>query len=231
MLVKWGGGIVDGRGSIGGTTFSRNKSGAIARARVAPVNPKSVRQSAIRAIISSVAQLYNSGLTVAQRAAWAVYAKNVPAKNKLGEVIYLSGYNQFVKSNIAALNAGLTAILAAPSVFSLPGEDTTFDVAISEASQEIAVTFDATADWAGEAGGALIVEMGLPQSPSIEFFDGPWRHAGIIAGDATTPPTTGDSIAVPFPVVADQKIFCRAKVLRADGRLSDWFRSNAIGGA
>jgi hypothetical protein len=230
-LVKFGGGITEMRGSIGGSVFSRNRSGATVRARTTPVNPKTALQSAIRAIISFVSQSWRTATTAAQKAGWAVYAANVPAKNKLGEVISLSGFNQYVKSNVAAQNAGLTAILSAPSVFTLPGEDSTLAAVISEGSQEIAVTFDATREWVDEDNAGLLIYMGMPQDDSIEFFDGPWRYAGIISGDGTAPPVTGDAVAVPFPVVADQKVFVQARIIRADGRLSDTFRSSTIAGA
>jgi hypothetical protein len=229
MLLKLGGLAVDARGSIGGMTISRNRSGLYARARVTPVNPKTILQSGIRSIIASVSQAWRTGTTAAQKAAWAIYAANVAAKNKLGDVIYLSGFNQYVKSNVVALNAGLAAIADAPSVFTLPGEDPTFEIVASEAAQTLACTFDATADWAGEEGGGLVVRMGLPQGDSITFFDGPFRHAGMIAGDETTAPTTGDTVPCPYPIVAGQKIYAEAKIIMADGRVSDWFRSTVLG--
>jgi hypothetical protein len=230
-LVKFGGGVVQMSGSIGGTTYGRNRYGNIARARTTPVNANTARQSAIRAIMSSVSQSWFSILTASQRAAWGVYASNVAATNKLGEVIYLSGYNQFIKSNVAAQNAGLAAISDAPTIFTLPGEDTSFAVEISVASQELSVTVDDTDDWLDEVGGAIIVQMGMPQNDSIEFFGGPYRHADSIDGDATTPPTIPAIIACPFPVAADQKVWTRGRIIRADGRLSDWFRVNSIVGA
>lgn len=230
-LVKFGGGITEMRGSIGGTVFSRNKSGAIARQRTTPINPKSALQSAIRALQSVVAQAWRSATSAAQKAAWAVFAANVPAKNKLGEVINLSGFNQYVKSNMTAQNAGLPAIAGAPIVFTLPGEDPTVTGVVSEGSQDIAVAFDDARDWVDEDDAAMIVQMGIPQDDSIEFFDGPWRHAGAILGDNTTAPTTPEQVAVPFPVAAGQKIFIRTKIIRADGRVSDSFQVSAIAGA
>jgi len=38
VSIKFGGGVVDARGSLAGNVFSRNKSGAYMRARVTPVN-------------------------------------------------------------------------------------------------------------------------------------------------------------------------------------------------
>ena len=228
--IKFGGGITEMRGSIAGNTFSRNKAGAYVRARTTPINPSTARQSAVRALTALISQTWFAIASAAQRAAWAVFASNMPTTNKVGDVIYISGFNQFMKSNIAAQNAGLTAIADAPVVFTLPGEDVTFSTIVDEATQMIATTFDDAAPWAAEDGGALIVQMGLPQNASIEFFNGPWRHAGAVPG-AVIPVTSPQNIAVPFPVAEGQKIFTRARIIRADGRLSDWFRYTSLGTA
>ena len=230
-LIKLGGIVSDIRGAIGGIVFSRNKSGAIARQRTVPINPKTALQSAIRAIIASVSQSWRTATSTAQKAAWAVFGANVDAKNKLGETIKLSGFNQYVKSNTAAINAGLPAILDAPVVFTLPGEDSTLAAVVSEAAQTIAVTFDDTLDWVGEDDAALLVYMGLPQDDSVEFFNGPWRYAGALLGDAADPPETGDPVPCSFVCAAGQKIFTQAKIIRADGRISDSFRANIIASA
>lgn len=229
MLVKFGGMIVDGRGSIAGNTYSRNRSGPYVRARTTPVNPKSARQSAIRAIIASVAAAWSDTLTTVQRAAWAVFAAAVPATNKLGETIFLSGFNQFVKTNVAAINGGNPQLAVAPIVMELPGEDTDFAATIDAGTGLISIVFDDARDWLDEDLGLMIVEMGLPKTAGTGFFDGPWRHAGVIAGDSVAPPTTPDSsLSVPFSVGDGQKVWVRAKIQRADGRLSDWFRDDTI---
>lgn len=228
-LVKLGGLISDIRGSVGGTVFSRNKSGAIARQRTTPINPKTILQTAIRAIIALVSQAWRTGTTTAQKAAWAVFAANVPAKNKLGETINLSGFNQYVKSNTAALNAGLPAIPAAPVVFTLPGEDHLFAGSADAGTGKLSITFDDTRDWVDEDDAAMLIYMGLPQDDSITFFDGPYRYAGAILGDSVAAPTTPDAtIDVPFEIADGQKVWIRGKILRADGRLSDFFRDESI---
>lgn len=229
MQVRYGGGILDARGSIGGQTHSRNKSGPYVRARTTPINPKSARQSAIRAITALVSTLWLSLLTQDQRDAWEVFAANMPATNKLGEVIRLSGFNQFHKSNVAAKNAELSEISDGPVLFTLPGEDPLYVSAIDAGTGKISIVFDDSRDWVDEDDAAMIVQMGIPQNASRGFFNGPWRHAGIIAGDATTAPTTPDAnIDVPFPVADGQKVWTRSKIIRADGRLSDWFRNDSI---
>lgn len=227
-LIKFGGGITEMRGSIAGNVFSRNRYGAYSRARTKPINRNSQRQDGIRAIVSQVSQDWFTTLSDEQRAAWAVFAKNVPAKNKLGEVIYLSGFNQFVKSNVAALNAGLTAIADAPTNFTLPGADLLYEASVDVGTGLISIVFDVERPWCGEVGGGMIVQMGLPQNDSIGFFNGPWRHAGVILGIEIPPPTSPETLPVPFEVGEGQKVWVRAKIIRADGRLADWFLDIAI---
>lgn len=229
MLVRYGGGITDARGSIGGQTHSRNRYGAYVRARTTPVNPRSARQSMARAITALVSTLWRSAVSEAQRDAWRVFAANVPASNKLGESINLAGFNQFYKSNVAAKNAGLVEILPAPVLFTLPGEDPDYTCDIDATTGKLTIAFDEDRSWCSEDNAAMIVQVGLPQDPSIGFFNGPWRHAGIVPGDNGVPVTTPNTdIDVPFQVAADQKVWTRAKILRADGRLSDWFRADCI---
>lgn len=229
MLLKFGGIIADGRGSIGGITISRNSSGAYARARITPVNPKTALQSAIRAIVAAVTVRWLGTLSQLQRDAWKVFASNVPAKNMLGETINLSGFNQFCKSNIVANNVSLPNIDDAPVVFDLPGEDTTYTSEIDSGTGKVTIVFDDTLDWVNLDEAAMIVQMGIPVNASIGFFDGPWRHAGVILGDGTTPPTSPDAtIDVPFPVGDGQRVYTQAKIILPDGRISDWFRDKSI---
>lgn len=224
MLVKFGGGVIDARGSVGGNVFSRNASGAYVRARVKPVNPNSDRQSRIRAIMASRTASYLDSASSAQRVEWGVFASNMPEKNKLGEDIRFSGFVQYIKSNVAALNAGLPAILSGPVIFTKPGEDPLFEVTASEGSQELSIVFSEGRDWVDEDNAGMIIRVGIPQNASRNFFDGPWRHAGLIAGDSSTAPTSPATITSPWPIVELQKVWVGGRIIRSDGRLSDWFQ-------
>lgn len=229
MLVKFGGVAVDGRGSIAGNTFSRNRYGNYVRARTTPVNPQSSRQVDSRNDMAYVSQLWRSDASQANRDAWNQYASNVEATNKLSEVINLSGYNQFCKSNKVAKNAGLAEILAAPTIYTAPGTDPTFAATVDAGTGKITITFDDTREWVDEDDAAMIIEMGLPQDDSINFFNGPWRYAGALLGDSVTPLTSPDAtVDVPFQVADGQKVWVRAKIIRADGRISASFRDDTV---
>jgi len=230
-LIKLGGGVADIRGSIGGTVFSKNRYGSYARNRTVPVDPGSTAQTKIRAVMGQVRQAWFETLTAAQRADWATYAANVPVTNRLGESISLTGWNMFARTAACLLYNDEAIVAAAPTDFSLAEQDSTLSIAISEATQNITVTFDDTMDWCDEDGSHLVLYASRPQNASINYFKGPYIIAGKISGDSVAPPTSTETVSVPYPVVEGQKVFVQARIVRADGRLSEPFRVNCTSAA
>lgn len=229
-LVVFGGGIIEMRGKIAGNVFSRNRAGAIVRARVIPVNPNTPRMIAAKGAMSRVSAMWLDSASAAQRIEWGVFADNIIEQNKVGQDYHMSGFNQFVRSNSVLRNAGLAQVLDGPSLFAKPAQDDTMTVEVSESSQELSITFADGREWVDLDGAGMIVQMGIPVNPTINFFDGPWRAAGVIRGDVASAPTSPATIAVAYPVVENQKIFVRAKIIFDDGRVSDWFRVDSICG-
>lgn len=223
-LIRYGGGIVQASGSIAGNTFARNRFGNYARSRTTPVNPKSSRQSAARATVMMLAEAWReSPMTQAIRDAWETYADAIAMNNRLGETIHLSGFNHFIRSNAAALAAGLSIVTAAPTTLALPLGDPTLAATGSEATQLLSITFDDTEEWCDLDGAAMSVEMHLPQNASRNFFGGPWRFSAAILGSSTTPPTSPETIAPGFVLVEDQKTTVRARIILDDQRVSNQF--------
>lgn len=223
-LIKFGGGVTQASGSIGGNTFARNRFGNYFRSRTKPVNPQSAGQSLIRSSLAYLAQYWNATLTNSERGSWETYAGSVPGLNRLGESVYLTGFNQFLRSNIIRLQNALSVIEAGPTVLTLPETDPTFAIVATANDQKIAVTFDESLPWASEAGAKMYVYAGEPQNKTRNFFKGPWKLAGVIANGATS----GDQLSSPFTLVTGQKIWCYARIQRADGRLSNPFRSDVL---
>jgi len=215
-------------GSLGGIVFSRNKGGAYVRARAIPTNPNTAQQVVVRQAVGNLANLWSNTLTAAQRAAWKNYADNVPVVNALGDSIILTGLNMYTRSNVPIIQAGLTRVDAAPTVFNL-GDYTEPSIAIDATDDEIDVTFDNTDAWANEDDAAMLVYASRPVAASINYFKGPYRYAGKIDGDGATPPTSPAAISLPWAVEAGQKVFAKIAVVRADGRLSYPFRGGAVG--
>jgi hypothetical protein len=213
-------------GSVGGLTYSHNKGGLYTRARTIPVNPGSAFQTAVRNLMNTQVNRWSNVLTAAERAAWDVFAANVPVLDALGDAIFLSGINWFVKNNVLRRQSGLGQVDAAPTIFTL-ADLTAPSFTVSATTDLAAVTFDNTDDWAAEVGGALIPFFSRPQSAGINFFKGPYRVAPEVQG-AASPPSSPASIALPFPVAAGNRVFARFVAVRADGRPSPTMRLSAI---
>lgn len=228
--IIYGPQVVQVSGNYNGAVHARNRYGNYTRPYVVPVNPLSARQVVIRDRMTSLSQAW-SALTAAQRTAWNEYAANVPVMNRIGGQDYITGANHFIRTNMAAKDAGIVAqISAAPTEFYLGDKDSTLAVTCSAAAQELSVTFDNTKAWAGEVGGKLLIYQGIPVNATHSFFNGPWKLAGSVAG-AVVPAVSPAVIACSYPVAAGQKIWIQARTLRADGRLSEPFQCSCTVGA
>lgn len=215
-------------GSIGGMTGSHNRGGLYFRARTIPVNTNTLQQQAVRGALANVATSWGSELTAGQRAGWNVYGDNVPIFNALGDPLFLSGVNHFVRSNVPRLQAGLPRVDDAPTVFNL-GTFTQPALASLASPTTSTLSFDNGDDWANEDDSAMLVYVSRPAEASINFFAGPYRLAGSILGDSVTPPSSPAAIITPFPFATGNQVFFRVRVTRADGRLSSNFRFGGIG--
>ncbi len=225
-LVMYGGGVLAMSGSIGGNTFARNRGGNYVRARTKPVNPRSFRQSAARAVIMFLAEQWREDpMNDDKRQAWGTYAAGVNWKNKLSADIKLTGFNMFIRSNAALLRAGGTLVTNGPPDIGLPPGDPDFAVAFDATAQKISVAFNDAFTWALETGAYLSVEMGMPQNATRNFFDGPWRWAAGIPGVDTTGVSTPQLIDPPFTLTPGQKVWCRSRIIRKDARASTQFEA------
>lgn len=216
MKIKFGDTIAQGSGSLGGTTFSRNRYGVYARQRVVPVNPNTPAQSAVRSAFSSLNAAW-SLLTDAQREAWSVYGLNTVAVDRLGQGIVLPGRQWYIGNNALRLQAGLSIVDDGPTTFGLP--TMTLPVPTVTAGDPISVAFTATDPWATAVGGALLLFVARPKAPTVNFCKGPYLYAGKIAG-AVAAPASPQTIAAPFAFTAGQRVFWRCVALTADGRVS-----------
>ena len=211
--------IAGASGSLGGITASHNRFGAYLRARVVPVNPNTDPQASVRALMSQLTNLWANTLSAAQRDAWDTYAANVPVINRIGATVFLTGLNHYIRSNLPRVQAGFIRADDAPLDFNL-GDFTPCLFTALAATDDLGVAYTGTDDWVSEDGAGLIVFASRPRQNTINFFRGPYRLTGVVAGDATTPPTPPASFNSLFALGAGQKVFFRVRVTRGDGRLS-----------
>lgn len=227
-LIRYGGGIVQMSGSIAGDTFARNRYGNYSRARTKPVNPNSSGQQAVRNALAALTTRWAQTLTAGQRTAWNLYGSSVAMQNKLGETIYLTGFNHYIRSNVTYLRIFGATIDDGPVIFELPGQDGTFAITASEATQWISVTHDITMPWTTEDGAAMFIYQGMPQNAQRNFFGGPWRYMANIPGIAAGAAGSPSDHVVDFAIAEGQRQWCYARIIRADGRFSEPFRADTF---
>lgn len=228
--------IAAASGSIGGTTFSHNRFGAYTRKRAIPTDPNSDRQQTVKSNFSYLSSLWNLSLTESQRQGWAEYGANVPRIDTLGQTHYLTGLQWFVGCNTLRLQQGGSVLTAAPTIFNrgeMPGLTSIIPFGdppnnpsgftylnLNDGNPTINLLFDSEL----EAGAQLMIYMGRPQNPTINFYKAPWRFWGsattteqtqvsLPAGGA--PPALGP---IPYAYTVGQAAFVRLRLLYSDGR-------------
>jgi hypothetical protein len=235
-LIKLGAMVADASGKMGGIVFSKNRYGNYARRFVKPVNPNTARQQTVRSAFAFLLATWRE-LTSTQKAAWNLYGANVPMVGGLGDTIYLPGQQHFIRSNLPRIQAEIgvdplaCCILDGPTVFELGEQDSTMQVSASSPPPAVGVEFDVELDWVEEDGAAMLLWLGEPQNPEVSFFNGPYRYAGKILGNddpAPTSPYTIPEVDLPFPIQVGNRLWCQARISRADGRLSEPFQSNGV---
>lgn len=214
-------------GKLGGTVFSHNKGGPYTRSLVIPVNPATPFQEAVRLIQADLANRWVNNLTSAQRDQWDAYALAVPLPNALGDPKTIGGNAMYIRSNVSRVQAGEPRVDDGPAILDLGSYTAPTIAAPGAAAGTVDISFDNTDDWANEDDAALLIYISRGKNPTINFFKGPYRFAGVVQGDGTTPPVSPATITLPFAVVATQRVFFRFNVSRVDGRLATDFRNFA----
>ena len=218
--------LTQASGSIGGITYSHNKGGLYQRARTIPTDPATAPQVQMRNFVSQLVVRWTAVLTQVQRDAWAVYAANVPVIDALGDAMFISGLNWYVKMNTIRKLAPEAGVDNAPTTFTMAAlTEPIFTVA--SATDLASVAFVNTDSWATGVLGSLLCFFSRPQSAGINFFKGPYRFAASIPG-AVIPPTSPQNIGLSFPCAAGNKIFAKFVATDLDGRVSASLRSSAI---
>lgn len=216
-------------GSIGGQTWSHNRSGAYVRARSIPVNPNTDRQNAVRVAVRNLSIFWETQLTQNQRDAWDVYAAVVDWINKLGQSINLTGLNHYIRCNTQRTISGIARIDQAPAIQDIGDAEDQLACTASEGTQDLTIDGNAAGPWIADAGSWQFYYLGIPQNGSRKFFGGPYRF--VTAVPSAGPPPFPVVIAAPWPFQEGQRLWLRSRIQRTDGRLSDFALINFLAAA
>jgi len=99
VKILFGAGVADGRASLGGHTFSKNRNGAYIRQKVSPSQPRSARQLAVRASFAGLSKAWGSVLTDLQRAGWIALASTVTIPDRFGNPQVPTGLQLYMRVN------------------------------------------------------------------------------------------------------------------------------------
>lgn len=216
-------------GSLGSITASRNRYGSYLRKKVVPVNPASVPQELVRQAFSQLAVAWGETLTQAQRDEWDSYAAAVLLVSGSGEALQLNGQTHYTRSNVPRLQVGLPRVDDAPASYNLGTFTAPTIESLTAATDTLSLGFNVSDGWVDEDDSIMLVRASRPTSPTVNFFKGPYRQSSGVPGDATTPPTSPVDIVLPFAFAVGQRIHLSVSVSRADGRLTQPFRTLGVG--
>lgn len=179
--IKMGAIVVDIRGKIGGSVFSKNRSGNYIRNKVTPVNAQTQAQMQQRSQLAYLSTEWRN-LTQAQRDAWNAAAPNFPKTNVFGDPVTPTGKNLFTLLNANLFNTNGSQINVPP----IPAEVTT--VPISSFTAEagptgVVITFSDTLSESG-----ILVKATPPLSPGVNFIKNKVRT--IFSGSTITTAAT-----------------------------------------
>lgn len=104
------------RGTVGGITYSANKSGPYAKQWAPSTTPNTPTQTIEQGFLGSMPQLWRA-LTPVQQAAWDTFAALAAQEltNSLGQAYYISGFGWFCKCNVRLLRVGRATIVPVPT--------------------------------------------------------------------------------------------------------------------
>lgn len=219
--------VSDARGSIGGVTLSRGRGGAIARARVKPVNPRSVLQNTRRANAAYLAKFWSNDLTEQQRDDWRAYAAGTNWTNKLGQSISGSGNAAFLRHNTLTIISGVTVRSEAPTAMGHAG-GVEFTFAAQNDTGKIVVDLPTGAFDKDTEYHQLLLFMGLPTEAGQVAAPKGFRYLGIIYGNSTTPLTFPHELDTKYTMQEGQRITIRSMFQDADYRNSGAFFSTIV---
>lgn len=174
--------VAEVRGSVGGTTFSRNRYGAYMRFRAQPTVSTTSYATAAKARMTAATQAWQ-GLTASQKASWNHWALSNPITGSLGEPQILTGHAAYVGLHVRALLAVETP-LTDPPINPAPLPLTSCVQDCDLGLGDVDLTFAATPLAADEV---LWIRSCITDSLGINYVENLLKFTGISAKAQASP--------------------------------------------
>jgi hypothetical protein len=199
-------------GSIGNTTFSRNRNGQYIRQRSVPTQPRTAAQINQRARLTTAAAAWR-GLTSAQQAGWNAFANSFTVVNSLGQSGHMTGLQAYTKVNtVNALNGD--AQVATPPALPAFLPPTTTGITVTAGTQLLEVNGASPA-----SGTKFMMYATAQQSAGVSFVNNYAWLQTFTTATATEFVLTTAYTAKFGPLIIGKKIF--VKVVQSQAGMQD----------
>lgn len=220
-VIQYTGIVNQIRGKLNGSVFNKARNvNTLQRKQQAP--RRAVGYSSEPRNIFSNAQRSWKLLTHSQRTQWALCASNNPARDRFGELVNLSGYNQYVKAYILATYAETTPP-ATPYTMPAPPADVNgwdfsewlFSISPLGSTVITVNNFIVSRD-NNDPGFFFIFDVGLPTSEGVTVYYGRFSFVGAGPSPDLTTVSFSQNMGPRFPYpVQHQAIFARMRIVHA----------------
>lgn len=177
--------VAEVRGSVGGTTFSRNRYGAYMRFRAKPTVSTTEYATLAKARMTAATQAWQE-LTAAQRLAWNQFGREHPIVGSLGMPQAPTGHAAFVGVHIRCAIMGLAAPTV-PPITPPPAPLTSFSVVADKTAGTVNMTF--TPNPTG-ANNCIWVEACQVSSGGISYVENLTRQCSFTGANEASPSDT-----------------------------------------
>ncbi len=217
--------IADIRGSIGGTTYSRNTFANYIRNKTSPVNPNTVAQQLVRNRLGAMSQSW-AGIGEANRTSFIDGAPTWTNTNIFNQAIDYTGFSLYgrLNRNRQEINEPLL------TTFVLPDEVDSFD-SLSLVADTTGGTMEITFSPAIAATHKVIVRATAPLTAGTQFVRNQFRKIAVLDSADLSPFDLAAFYTAVFGVLppVNAKIFVDVKqVLISNGQNSVPIKASAI---
>lgn len=177
--------VAEVRGSVGGTTFSRNRYGAYMRYRAKPTVSTTQYATLAKARMTAATQAWQER-TPAERLAWNQFARENPIVGSLGFPQALTGHAAYVGLHIRQGIMGI-GVPTDPPITPAPAPLTSLSVVADKTAGTCNMTFTPTPTAAGEC---IWVNACQVASSGISYVENLMRQCGFTGAAEGSPSDT-----------------------------------------
>lgn len=182
-VIQYTGAVNQIRGKLNGSTFNKSRTAFTLSSKQQAPRSFVGLQSGARNQFSQAQRTWKT-LSDVQRANWQLAADNNPSRDRFGDQVILSGYNQYIKAHMRATAAGVTPPTS-PDTSPAPDPGVTgldfavLDLSVNPQGLVLAEAYGSYTPSVPAADMVGVLSMGVPVSQGVTVYHG--RYVNITA--------------------------------------------------